>query len=192
MITIPLVWVCSQSGWIVAEVGRQPWVIQNLMPTRAAISDLNPSTVMLTFWLFALIFTALLAAEISIMLKAIARGPADHAFAPHLCKHKEMIALETLQAYWWLIIAVLGAALVFLLFVQGGQTMLLSHAADRSGRAMLVNTLGRKWELSFTTLVVFGGAFFASFPLFLFHELRRRLPALDAHSVQLRDSGCEL
>lgn len=56
-----------------------------------------------------------------------------------------MIALETLQAYWWLIIAVLGAALVFLLFVQGGQTMLLSHAADRSGRAMLVNTLGRKW-----------------------------------------------
>ena len=78
MITIPLVWVCSQSGWIVAEVGRQPWVIQNLMPTRAAISDLNPSTVMLTFWLFALIFTALLAAEISIMLKAIARGPEDH------------------------------------------------------------------------------------------------------------------
>ncbi len=77
-----------------------------------------------------------------------------------------MIALETLQAYWWLIIAVLGAALVFLLFVQGGQTMLLSHAADRSGRAMLVNTIGRKWELSFTTLVVFGGAFFASFPLF--------------------------
>ena len=76
------------------------------------------------------------------------------------------MTLETLQAYWWLIIAVLGAALVFLLFVQGGQTMLLSHAADRTGRAMLVNSLGRKWELSFTTLVVFGGAFFASFPLF--------------------------
>lgn len=77
-----------------------------------------------------------------------------------------MIALETLQAYWWLIIAVLGAALVFLLFVQGGQTMLLSHASDRVGRTILVNALGRKWELGFTTLVVFGGAFFASFPLF--------------------------
>lgn len=77
-----------------------------------------------------------------------------------------MMTLENLQAYWWLIIAVLGAALVFLLFVQGGQTMLLSHAADRTGRTMLVNTLGRKWELGFTTLVVFGGAFFASFPLF--------------------------
>ena len=78
MLTIPLVWVCSQAGWIVAEVGRQPWVIQDLMPTRAAISDLNPGTVILTFWLFALIFTALLAAEMSIMLKAISHGPDDH------------------------------------------------------------------------------------------------------------------
>lgn len=77
-----------------------------------------------------------------------------------------MMTLANLQAYWWLIIAVLGAALVFLLFVQGGQTMLLSHSADRTGRTMLVNALGRKWELTFTTLVVFGGAFFASFPLF--------------------------
>ena len=76
------------------------------------------------------------------------------------------MTLANLQAYWWLIIAVLGAALVFLLFVQGGQTMLLSHSADRTGRTMLVNALGRKWELTFTTLVVFGGAFFASFPLF--------------------------
>lgn len=77
-----------------------------------------------------------------------------------------MIALEYLQAYWWLIIAVLAAALVFLLFIQGGQTMLLTHSSDRVGRALLVNALGRKWELGFTTLVVFGGAFFASFPLF--------------------------
>ena len=75
MITIPLVWVCSQAGWVVAEVGRQPWVIQNLMPTRAAISDLSASSVIITFWLFAAIFTALLAAELSIMLRAISRGP---------------------------------------------------------------------------------------------------------------------
>ncbi|MCM1028766.1 MAG: cytochrome d ubiquinol oxidase subunit II [Alloprevotella sp.] len=76
------------------------------------------------------------------------------------------MTLANLQAYWWLIIAILGAALVFLLFVQGGQTMILSHKADPTGRTMIVNALGRKWELSFTTLVVFGGAFFASFPLF--------------------------
>lgn len=76
------------------------------------------------------------------------------------------MTLANLQAYWWIIIAVLGAALVFLLFVQGGQTMILNHSADHSGRAMIVNALGRKWELTFTTLVVFGGAFFASFPLF--------------------------
>ncbi len=76
-----------------------------------------------------------------------------------------MTELEMLQAYWWLIIAVLGAALVFLLFVQGGQSMLYYNMSDES-RQLMVNSLGRKWELTFTTLVVFGGAFFASFPLF--------------------------
>lgn len=76
-----------------------------------------------------------------------------------------MTELEMLQAYWWLIIAVLGAALVFLLFVQGGQSMLCNKMSDEN-RQLMVNSLGRKWELTFTTLVVFGGAFFASFPLF--------------------------
>ncbi|MBD5193387.1 MAG: cytochrome d ubiquinol oxidase subunit II [Bacteroides sp.] len=70
-----------------------------------------------------------------------------------------------LQAYWWILISVLGAALVFLLFVQGGQTLLWG-AETKLQRTMMVNSLGRKWELTFTTLVVFGGAFFASFPLF--------------------------
>lgn len=69
------------------------------------------------------------------------------------------------QSYWWLLIAVLGAALVFLLFVQGGQSMLFGRCSEEE-RSMMVNSLGRKWELTFTTLVVFGGAFFASFPLF--------------------------
>ena len=76
-----------------------------------------------------------------------------------------MTELEFLQAYWWLLICVLGAALVFMLFVQGGQSMLYCKA-DESTRQLLVNSLGRKWELTFTTLVLFGGAFFASFPLF--------------------------
>ena len=76
-----------------------------------------------------------------------------------------MTELEMFQAYWWLIIAVLGAALVFLLFVQGGQSMICSNISDKN-RQLIVNSLGRKWELTFTTLVVFGGAFFASFPLF--------------------------
>lgn len=76
-----------------------------------------------------------------------------------------MDTYEILQSYWWLLISILGAALVFLLFVQGGQTMLLGARNDLQ-RSMMVNSLGRKWELSFTTLVVFGGAFFASFPLF--------------------------
>ncbi len=70
-----------------------------------------------------------------------------------------------LQNYWWFIISLLGALLVFLLFVQGGQTMLLRTRREID-RQLMVNVLGRKWELTFTTLVVFGGAFFASFPLF--------------------------
>lgn len=71
-----------------------------------------------------------------------------------------------LQHYWWFLISLLGALLVFLLFVQGGQTMLFTLAKNEIERSLLINSLGRKWELTFTTLVVFGGAFFASFPLF--------------------------
>lgn len=70
-----------------------------------------------------------------------------------------------LQNYWWFLISVLAAALVFMLFVQGGQSMLLGIRRE-GDRSMIINALGRKWELTFTTLVVFGGAFFASFPLF--------------------------
>lgn len=73
--------------------------------------------------------------------------------------------MEALQIYWWLLIAILAGALVFLLFVQGGQSMLLETRGS-SAKNLIVNAMGRKWELTFTTLVVFGGAFFASFPLF--------------------------
>lgn len=71
ILSVAIVWVCSQSGWVLAEVGRQPWVIQDLMPTNAAISGIQASSVQLTFWIFAAIFTALLIAEISIMLRYI-------------------------------------------------------------------------------------------------------------------------
>jgi len=71
-----------------------------------------------------------------------------------------------LQQYWWVIISLLGAVLVFLMFVQGGQTLIYTLGKNEMQRRMLVNTLGRKWEFTFTTLVTFGGAFFASFPLF--------------------------
>ncbi len=77
-----------------------------------------------------------------------------------------MISHAFLQGYWWIIISLLAGILVFLLFVQGGQTFIFSLPADELRKKMLVNTLGRKWEFTFTTLVTFGGAFFASFPLF--------------------------
>lgn len=70
------------------------------------------------------------------------------------------------QQYWWLIVSLLGALLVFLLFVQGGQSMLITIGKTEEDKKLIINSLGRKWEFTFTTLVTFGGAFFASFPLF--------------------------
>jgi len=78
----------------------------------------------------------------------------------------EQLPIETLQAYWWIIVSLLGSILVFLMFVQGGQTLIYTLGKTEMERKILVNSLGRKWEFTFTTLVTFGGAFFASFPLF--------------------------
>ena len=75
MLTIPLGYLASQAGWVVAEVGRQPWAIQDLMPTNAAISKLDVSSVQVTFFIFLILFTVMLIAEIGIMLKAIRKGP---------------------------------------------------------------------------------------------------------------------
>ena len=73
--TIPLAYLASQCGWVLAEVGRQPWVIQDLMPTMAAVTKISASAVQVTFWLFAIIFTTLLIAEIKIMMRQIKIGP---------------------------------------------------------------------------------------------------------------------
>jgi len=78
----------------------------------------------------------------------------------------ETLSLISLQQYWWLIVSLLGALFVFLMFVQGGETLFFTIAKNETEKSLLVNTLGRKWEFTFTTLVTFGGAFFASFPLF--------------------------
>ena len=79
----------------------------------------------------------------------------------------ENLTLLQLQQYWWIIISLLGGLFAFIMFVQGGQTLLgrLSRG-DETLKTMLINSLGRKWELGFTTLVLFGGALFAAFPLF--------------------------
>jgi cytochrome bd ubiquinol oxidase subunit II len=77
-----------------------------------------------------------------------------------------MISQLFLQHYWWIIVSVLASLLVFLMFVQGGQSVIYSLPQNAIQKTMIVNSLGRKWEFTFTTLVTFGGAFFASFPLF--------------------------
>lgn len=77
-----------------------------------------------------------------------------------------MISQMFLQNYWWIIVSLLASLLVFLMFVQGGQSLIFSLPGSEMQKTMLINALGRKWEFTFTTLVTFGGAFFASFPLF--------------------------
>lgn len=73
---------------------------------------------------------------------------------------------STLQQLWWLIVSLVGALFIFLTFVQGGQTLILTLAKEDNEKTLMINSIGRKWELTFTTLVLFGGAFYASFPLF--------------------------
>ncbi len=77
-----------------------------------------------------------------------------------------MFTYSFLQHYWWFLISLIAGLLSFLLFVQGGQSLIFSLGKDEKERHIIVNALGRKWEYTFTTLVTFGGAFFASFPLF--------------------------
>jgi cytochrome bd ubiquinol oxidase subunit II len=78
----------------------------------------------------------------------------------------ETLSHLALQQYWWVLISILGGLLVAFLFVQGGQTLIYTVGKTEKERTMLVNSLGHKWELTFTTLVTFGGAMFAAFPLF--------------------------
>jgi cytochrome d ubiquinol oxidase subunit I len=75
LFTIPLPWIASQAGWLVAEMGRQPWVVYELMPHISAVSRLSPGAVQLTFWIFLATFSALFFAEIKIMIKSIKKGP---------------------------------------------------------------------------------------------------------------------
>ena len=77
VIAIPLAYLASMCGWVMAEMGRQPWVIQDLMPTMIGVSRLDAGAVQTTFWLFVVIFTSLLIAEISIMTRQIKIGPKD-------------------------------------------------------------------------------------------------------------------
>jgi len=75
IVMLPLAYIASESGWLVAEMGRQPWTIQDVLPTWAAVSDLSSGSVLVTFVLFLLLFTTMLGVEINIMLKQIRRGP---------------------------------------------------------------------------------------------------------------------
>ena len=175
--TIPLAYIGSQAGWVVAEVGRQPWAIQDMLPVGAAISKLQTGSVQLTFFIFLLLFTVLLFAEIGIMLKLSRKGRRESRIetkVSSVLSFNIQFSIFKLEHYGLYIFTkllvvpgiVTGSLLVFLLFVQGGNSLLFTLGRNDEERALLVNSTGRKWEFTFTTLVTFGGAFFASFPLF--------------------------
>lgn len=94
IINIPLAYIASQSGWITAEMGRQPWVIQDLMPTMAAVSKLDANAVITTFILFAIIFTSLLIAELSIMFRTIKTGPKPLVTGDSAVMKEELASVE--------------------------------------------------------------------------------------------------
>ena len=97
-----------------------------------------------------------------------------------------MITYSFLQHYWWILISILGAVLVFMLFVQGGQSM-LATTKDRNQRSLMVNSLGRKWELTFTSLVRRG--ILCLFSIVLLHKFRRCILVVDAYSVHICRTG---
>jgi cytochrome d ubiquinol oxidase subunit I len=82
--TIPLAYLASQAGWVLAEAGRQPWIIQDMMPTMTAVTKISSNAVMVTFWLFAVIFTTLLIAEVKIMTRQIKSGPKSEGGENHV------------------------------------------------------------------------------------------------------------
>ena len=78
VLSLPMGYIAQEAGWITAEVGRQPWAIQDMLPVNMATSTITSSSVMITFWMFAILFTALLIAEVKIMTKQIKIGPKEH------------------------------------------------------------------------------------------------------------------
>ncbi len=97
-----------------------------------------------------------------------------------------------LQHYWWFVVSLLGAILVFLLFVQGGNSLLFCLGKTEEQKKMMINSTGRKWEFTFTTLVTFGGAFFCFVSAVLQHQFRRCILVMDDYSVQFCIAGCQL
>ncbi len=102
----------------------------------------------------------------------------------------ENLPYLTLQEYWWFLIAVLGALFVFMTFVQGGQTLLNKVAKTEEEKDIVIASLGRKWELTFTSLVMFGGALFAAFPLFYAVKFWWSIFRMDGYIVLFYHSGC--
>lgn len=102
------------------------------------------------------------------------------------------MSYEFLQSYWWFVVSLMAAFLVFFLFVQGANSMIFELGKNPEERRLVINSTGRKWEFTFTTLVTFGASFFASFPLFLQYQLWWRILGLDAHFVLFRASSCKL
>ncbi len=103
-----------------------------------------------------------------------------------------MITYTFLQHYWWFLISLLAAFLIFLLFVQGGNSMIFSLGKNEGYRKMMINSTGRKWEFTFTTLVTFGGAFFCFLSFVLQYQLWRSILALDDYSFYFCTSGRKL
>jgi cytochrome d ubiquinol oxidase subunit I len=186
VLSIPLPWIAAECGWVVAELGRQPWIIEGVLPTAMAVSNLGAGTLLLTIAGFVLIYTVLLVIELKLMVKAIKKGP-EHESEPHLslyepmikswpapaeCKQgvhqmilHELISYDVLRLIWWLLLGVLlvGFAVTDG-FDLGSMGLLRATAKTDVERRTAINSVGPVWEGNQVWLILGGGAIFAAWP----------------------------
>ncbi len=176
---IPLPWLAAELGWVVAEMGRQPWAIDGVLPTFLAASSLTPAMLVTTIVGFTLLYGTLAVIEVRLILATIAEGPSSMAMRPSLrlppsqrsappdpgVRSTAFLDYEMLRLIWW---ALLGVLLIGFALTDGfdlGTAALLPFVA-RSGaeRRMVINTVGPTWEGNQVRFILGGGAIFAAWP----------------------------
>ena len=162
--SLPLPWIAAELGWIVAEYGRQPWVIEGVLPTALGVSSTDAGNVLFSLLGFALFYSALLVVDLYLLMKYIRLGP-DAAPCARGSGVTPMIDYETLRLIWW---ALLGILLIGFAVMDGfdlGTAALLPFVARTDmERRIAINTVGPVWEGNQVWFILGGGAIFAAWP----------------------------
>lgn len=165
---IPLPWIASELGWVVAEYGRQPWTIANILPTHLSTSSVDVGQLYLSLVGFFVFYTALLVIELFLMLKYIRLGPSSLHTVATILKKKvyTMFDYETLRIIWWAILVFLVCGFTVMDGFDLGIGMLLPFLGKTDDeRRVMLNTIGPTWEGNQTWLITLGGISFGAWSL---------------------------